>query len=102
LRTLGVSELVALRQLLRRSLNEKQVLLLREISEHPPVNVTRLLAEVSAKHNLPISTLKGHVWALRDLGLVVYAPRRPIRLTPAGWLVMEILGLRGGVGDPEV
>ncbi len=85
-------ELHALKHLLRHALNKKQILILQAVSSSPPQNITRLLQRLSEEKGIPLSTLKTHTRMLRDLGLIEYSYRRPVRLTRAGVLVLEIVG----------
>lgn len=81
-----------LRPLLLRCLNQKQILILNEISKNSGETATGLLIRLSIERSLPLSTLKLNLKILKDLGLVLQENSKPVKLTPSGMLVLKILG----------
>ena len=81
-----------LRPVLLRCVNQKQVLILKEISKNTGETATTLLARLSKESSLPLSTLKLNLQKLKSLGLVLHEDSKPVRLTPSGKLVLKVVG----------
>lgn len=83
-----------LRPVLLRCLNQKQILILREISKSTGETATTLLSRLSKESSLPLSTLKLNLKKLKTLDLVLHEDSKPIRLTPSGKLILRVVGDR--------
>lgn len=88
---LSQAEVEGFARLLTRSLNRNQMLILSEL-RRPSNNITSLLAQISERSEVPLSTLKLNARILRDLNLITYGSgSRTPRLTEVGILVLKML-----------
>lgn len=79
-----------LRPVLLRCINPKQILILSEISKKSGETATTLLIRLSLEHSLPLSTLKLNMKKLISLGLVLQENSKPVTLTGAGLLLLNM------------
>ena len=88
--TSGVNDL---RNLILRTLNDNQLLVLNAVSEKDKT-LTSLLKQLSEDYGVPLSTLKLNARILRDLNLISYGSihnRQTAQLERLGKFVMRIL-----------
>ena len=81
-----------LRPVVRRALNDNQMLLLNAIRSNSFESLSALLNYLSSARRIPLSTLKLNARILRNLGLVEIDARSRARLTEPGRTVLLILG----------
>jgi len=82
-----------LRKLVLRTLNDNQLLVLKELANNDQ-SLTSLLHRLSRENGIPLSTLKLNARILRELGLISYGSirdRRPARLERLGVFVQRLL-----------
>lgn len=79
-----------LRPLLLRCINQKQILILSEISGKSGETATTLLIRLSRERSLPLSTLKLNLRKLTSLGLILQNNSKPVTLSDSGSLVLKI------------
>jgi len=88
---LSQAEVEGFTRLLTRSLNRNQILILSEL-RRPSSSITSILAQISEKSTIPLSTLKLNARILRDLKLITYGSgSKTPRLTEVGGLVLKML-----------
>ncbi len=83
----------SLRPVLRRALNDNQILLLNAIKHNSFPSVSSLLNHVSSSHGVPLSTLRLNVRVMLELGLAEVNSSHA-ELTGLGRLVLEMLNDR--------
>ena len=79
-----------LRPLLLRCVNQKQILILSEISGKSGETATTLLTRLSKERSLPLSTLKLNLKKLISLGLVLQNDSKPAALSGSGLFILKI------------
>lgn len=87
----GVNDL---RNLILRTLNDNQLIVLNAIAENEKGSMTSLLSMLSDKYDIPLSTLKLNARILRELNLISYGSirdKRDARLESLGELVIKIV-----------
>jgi len=91
---LGSSFVEVIRRILRRGLNNNQLIILRELSSYEFKSLTHALKIISKKYNIPLSTLKINAKILKDLGIIETYQGKQIKLTPAGQIITEIINVK--------
>ena len=90
-----------LRNLILRTLNDNQLLVLNAISERDQ-SLTSLLKQLSEEYGVPLSTLKLNARILRELKLISYGSihnKKSARLEDLGNFVINLVTHnRGGLG----
>jgi len=91
----------SLRNLILRTLNDNQLLVLNAVSERDQ-SLTSLLKQLSEEYGIPLSTLKLNARILRELKLISYGSihnKRSARLENLGSFVVDLVNhSRGGLG----
>jgi len=88
--TSGVDDL---RNLILRTLNDNQLLVLNAVAGNSQ-SLTSLLKQLSSEHSIPLSTLKLNARILRELGLISYGSvryKKEAQLEPLGRFVLKLL-----------
>ena len=88
--TSGVDDL---RNLILRTLNDNQLLVLNTISEKDQ-SLTSLLKQISKEYGIPLSTLKLNARILRELNLISYGNirnKRPAQLENLGQFILRLM-----------
>lgn len=80
-----------LKRLLKKTLNEKQLILLNKISDNKEMTLSSLLRNVSLESQIPLSTLKLNSKKLKELDIIDYGNCKKIELTESGLLVLNVL-----------
>jgi len=76
---------------LRRSLNNNQILILTEIDKGAGKTITATLKYISRDSGISLSTLKLNAKILRELGLIIYAEYRAAELTEFGAVIFNFI-----------
>jgi len=87
------TQLDGLYQLLLRTINRTQLLILTHIPR-VPASITPILKEISGKSNIPISTLRRNARILKDLNLITYGDAlnfQGVELTELGQFVSKLM-----------
>ena len=82
-----------LRNLILRTLNDNQLLVLNKISEKDQT-LTSLLKQISTEYEIPLSTLKLNARILRELNLISYGNihvKRTAQLESLGKFILRLL-----------
>ncbi len=91
----------SLRNLILRTLNDNQLLVLNAVSKRDQ-SLTSLLKQLSEEYGVPLSTLKLNARILRELKLISYGSihnKKSARLEDLGNFVMGLVNhSRGGLG----
>jgi len=88
------SSVDVLRRVLKRGLNDNQLILLRELSSCNYRSLTHALRSISRKYNIPISTLKTNAKILKELGIIEVNEGKPVKITQAGKIITEIINVK--------
>ena len=101
--SIGPEELNLLRNILSKSLNGKQLLIMEAIQRTKGESLHRILHRISESHGIPLSTLKFHSNILLELGLiekVLSNGRKRVRVSRLGRKLLMILN--GSKVDEDV
>ncbi|MEM5793614.1 MAG: hypothetical protein QXY45_04660 [Candidatus Aenigmatarchaeota archaeon] len=89
-------QLKVLRRIIERSLNNTQLLILKELVNNAHyTNVTDFIENLSEKYNIPESTIRWNVGILRDIGFIRCGNLRergiPVRIEESGKIILDVL-----------
>ncbi len=100
-----VQELEVVREIIRRGLNNNQLVLLSELRVNSYRSLTSALRSLSRKYSISVSTLKVNAKVLRDLNLIDVRGSDRVRevvLTPMGHFVADLLGIHPVIKDLDL